>query len=89
MQGGQFLINGEPRTHGFCSEHGLIRFTLRGNKMIDIDRETAKRYYHQTKELLEGSAEDAHMRYTDNHPERIKYEKKMAELVKKFLGIDQ
>jgi hypothetical protein len=30
MQGGQFLTNGKPVTYGWCREHGLIRFTLRG-----------------------------------------------------------
>jgi hypothetical protein len=33
MQGGQFLINSEPVTHGFCKEHGTIRFHLKGKNM--------------------------------------------------------
>ena len=42
MQGGQLLINGEPVTHGFCIEHGLIRFVLKGkdSTMHDPDKIT-------------------------------------------------
>ena len=81
------MINGVPTTHGFCTDHGLIRFTLKG-KDSTMTREDAKRYYHQCKELLDGSVPDAHIKYPADHPERLKYEKKMAELVKKFPGIE-
>jgi hypothetical protein len=54
-----------------------------------MTREEAQKKYHQIAAMLEGSAEDAHMPYPENSVERIKYEKKMAELVEKFPGIDE
>jgi hypothetical protein len=85
LQGLIWIVNSEPVSAGACQKHGVIIFRI-GEKM---NREEARRYYHQTAAMLEGSAPDAYMAYPEGHPERIKYETKMAKIAKEFPGIEK
>jgi hypothetical protein len=54
--------------------------TIRNDGILEMDRTEAQQYYNQCRENLRA--------YPEKHSERLKYEKKMAELVKRFPGIE-
>jgi hypothetical protein len=54
-----------------------------------MTREDAERIYHQCRDMLDGRGYGCTMAYPINQPERLKYEAAMAELLKRFPGIDE
>ena len=51
--------------------------------------EDAERIYHQCRDMLDGRGYGCTMAYPAGHPERLKYEAAMADLLKRFPGIGQ
>ena len=77
LQGLIWIVNSEPVSAGACQKHGVIIFRI-GEKM---NREEARRYYHQTAETIRA--------YPENHRERIAYEKIMKKLTEQYPGIEK